>query len=168
MRKRRVVGRIYGVKYRWKGHKDRNGHKNRIKKEWASSVSLCQGHKPQHPHHVKASHRDDLKKERRSLIWDRVVFDEGFHCIITDRLSVNERYHPQHLTKTHSRISEGKGVYSSMSATVLKIWVQHKAESVTVEVFTHQCPLPSLKSESNTKLNEWRCRCLPIHVRYRL
>ena len=30
MRKRRVVGRIYGMKYSWKGHKDRNRHKNRI------------------------------------------------------------------------------------------------------------------------------------------
>ena len=25
------------------------------KKEWASSVGLCQRNKPQHPHHVKAS-----------------------------------------------------------------------------------------------------------------
>ena len=32
MRKRRVVGRIYGVKYSWHGHKDRNRHKNRIKR----------------------------------------------------------------------------------------------------------------------------------------
>ena len=30
VRKRRVVGRIYGMKYSWKGHKDRNSHKNRI------------------------------------------------------------------------------------------------------------------------------------------
>ena len=33
MRKRWVVGRIYGMKYSWKGHKDRNRHKNRIKKK---------------------------------------------------------------------------------------------------------------------------------------
>ena len=33
MRKRRVVGRIYGMKYSWKGHKDtRNRQKNRKKK----------------------------------------------------------------------------------------------------------------------------------------
>ena len=33
MRKRRVVGRIYGMKYSWKGHKDtRNRQKNRGKK----------------------------------------------------------------------------------------------------------------------------------------
>ena len=32
MRKRRVVGRIYGTKYSWKNHKDRSRHKNRIKK----------------------------------------------------------------------------------------------------------------------------------------
>ena len=32
MRKRRVVGRIYGMKYSWKGHKDRNRDKNRIKR----------------------------------------------------------------------------------------------------------------------------------------
>ena len=49
VRKRRVVGRIYGMKYCWQGHKDRNRHK----KEWASLVGLCQTHKPQHPHHVK-------------------------------------------------------------------------------------------------------------------
>ena len=32
VRKRRVVGRIYGMKYSWKGHKDRNRHKSRIKR----------------------------------------------------------------------------------------------------------------------------------------
>ena len=32
MRKRRVVGKIYGMKYSRKGHKDRNRHKNRIKR----------------------------------------------------------------------------------------------------------------------------------------
>ena len=31
VRKRRVVGRIYGLKYSGKGHKDRNRHKNRVK-----------------------------------------------------------------------------------------------------------------------------------------
>ena len=47
--------RIYGMKYNEKDHKDRNRHKNRIKKERASSVGLCQTHKPQHPHHAKVS-----------------------------------------------------------------------------------------------------------------
>ena len=32
MRRRRVVGRIYGKKYSWKGHQERNRHKNRIKR----------------------------------------------------------------------------------------------------------------------------------------
>ena len=32
MRKRRVVGRIYEMKYSWKVHKDKNRHKNRIKR----------------------------------------------------------------------------------------------------------------------------------------
>ena len=32
MRKRRVVGRIYWMKYSWKGHKDKNRHKSRIKR----------------------------------------------------------------------------------------------------------------------------------------
>ena len=30
MKKRRVVGRMYGIKYNWKGHKCRNKHKNRM------------------------------------------------------------------------------------------------------------------------------------------
>ena len=32
MRKRRVVGRIYGMKNNWKSHEDRNRHKDRIKR----------------------------------------------------------------------------------------------------------------------------------------
>ena len=39
----------------WKSHKHRNRNKNRIKREWASLVGLCQKHKPQHPHDVKVS-----------------------------------------------------------------------------------------------------------------
>ena len=40
-------------KIQLKGHKDRQ--KNRRKKEWASSVGLCQRHEPQRPHNVKVS-----------------------------------------------------------------------------------------------------------------
>ena len=32
MRKWRVVGRIYGIKYSFKGHKNRNRNENRIKR----------------------------------------------------------------------------------------------------------------------------------------
>ena len=32
MKKRGAVGKIYGMKYSRKGHKDRNRHKNRIKR----------------------------------------------------------------------------------------------------------------------------------------
>ena len=35
VRKRRVVGRIYGLKNSWKGHEDRIRHKKQNKKEWA-------------------------------------------------------------------------------------------------------------------------------------
>ena len=57
MRKRRVVGRTYGMKYSWKGHWDKNRTRTQEqnKKEWASSVGLCLWHQPQHPHHVKVS-----------------------------------------------------------------------------------------------------------------
>ena len=54
VRNQRVVGRIYGMKYIWKGHKDRN-RQEQNKKEWASSVGLCLWHQPQHPHHLKVS-----------------------------------------------------------------------------------------------------------------
>ena len=57
MRKWRVVRRIHGMKYSWKGSKDKNRHKNRNKKEWASLVGLCQKYKLQHPHQAKASLR---------------------------------------------------------------------------------------------------------------
>ena len=59
----RLVRRIYGMKYSWKGHKDRNSHKNRTKKEWASSDCLCQKYKQQHPHHMKASPQGHAKRK---------------------------------------------------------------------------------------------------------
>ena len=60
MRKRRIVGRIYRMKYSWKGRKDRKRRQEQSEKEWASSVGLCQkGHKPRQPTtYVKASLRD--------------------------------------------------------------------------------------------------------------
>ena len=42
MRKRRVVGSVYGMKYSWKGHKDRNWHKNGIKRNGQARL-VCQG-----------------------------------------------------------------------------------------------------------------------------
>ena len=37
------------------------------KKEWASSVGLCQKYKPQHPHHMKASPRGPNGKQGSSI-----------------------------------------------------------------------------------------------------
>ena len=34
MKKLKVVRRFYGMKYTWKGCKDRNRHKNRVKRSW--------------------------------------------------------------------------------------------------------------------------------------
>ena len=45
VRIQRVVGRTYGIKYIWKGHKDRNKHKNRIKRSWQARLVLCLWHK---------------------------------------------------------------------------------------------------------------------------
>ena len=40
MRKRRVVGRMYRMKYSWKSHKDRNRHKSTIKKKRSGQAWL--------------------------------------------------------------------------------------------------------------------------------
>ena len=56
VRKQRVVGRMYGMKYSGKGDKDKQTQEQN-KEEWASSAGLCQKHKLQHPHHVKWSPR---------------------------------------------------------------------------------------------------------------
>ena len=52
--KRRVVGRIYGMKYSLNGHEDINRHKNRIKRSWQAQLVYVR-HKLQHSHHVKVS-----------------------------------------------------------------------------------------------------------------
>ena len=57
MRKRRVVGRMYGMKQN--------------EKEWASLVGLGQRHKPQHPHHVKVS-------PRGHIVPDLVLVNSGY------------------------------------------------------------------------------------------
>ena len=53
-----------------KGPQRQKQTQEQTKKEWASSVSLCQGHKPQHPHHVKVS--------PRGLGWRRVVEQKAY------------------------------------------------------------------------------------------
>ena len=58
MGKRRVVGRIYGMKYCGKGHKDRNRHKNRIKR--VGMLGWCMS---EHPHHEKVCPWGSLSKE---------------------------------------------------------------------------------------------------------
>ena len=48
VRKRRVVGRIFGMKYSWKGHKSETDTRTELKqqqKKWASSAGLCLRHK---------------------------------------------------------------------------------------------------------------------------
>ena len=37
-----LEGRIYGMKYKWKGRKHRNRGQEQDKNEWASLVGLCQ------------------------------------------------------------------------------------------------------------------------------
>ena len=55
VRKRRVVRRFHGMKYSWKGHKDKRRHNLQNEKAWASPVGLCRKHKLQHLHQVKVS-----------------------------------------------------------------------------------------------------------------
>ena len=69
MRKRRVVGRIYGMKYSWKGNKD-------IRRAWKGVGKLGWLHKSQHPHHVKVSSREhergrerERKPKHRTRTW---------------------------------------------------------------------------------------------------
>ena len=58
-RKRRVVRRIYRMKYSWKGYKDRNGHTSRLKRSEQAWLFYVK-HKPKHPHHEKMSPRGPL------------------------------------------------------------------------------------------------------------
>ena len=62
MRKQSDVGRIYGMKYSWKGHKDRNRHKNRIKRSGQARLVYVKDIKLQHPHHVNLLGPGDRNK----------------------------------------------------------------------------------------------------------
>ena len=55
MRERRAVRGIYGMKYRRKGHGDRNRHKNRIIRSEIAWFAYVKDINPQHPHPVKVS-----------------------------------------------------------------------------------------------------------------
>ena len=65
MRKRRVVGRIYGMKYseiQLKSPQDTRTEYIYIKSGqgrlvYVKDINICQRHKPQRPHHVKVSPR---------------------------------------------------------------------------------------------------------------
>ena len=55
------------------------------KKEWESSVGLCQRHKPQHPHHVKSAQERSLaiRDTDRHLAFLLRVLNMAFYIIIT-------------------------------------------------------------------------------------
>ena len=75
MRKRRVVGRVYGMEYSWKGHRDRNRHKNRIERNGPARLVYVFDINHKHPHHGKVSPRgriplNDFPSEGDSGITD--------------------------------------------------------------------------------------------------
>ena len=51
MRKQIIVGRIYEMQYSWRGHTDKNTHKNRIKRS-GQAMLVSQGHKTRHTHYL--------------------------------------------------------------------------------------------------------------------
>ena len=65
VRKQRVVRRIYGMKYSWKGHIDRNRHQTRTKRSGQAWLVYVR-HKPWHPHHVKGSPQG-LGRNRKTI-----------------------------------------------------------------------------------------------------
>ena len=66
MRKLRVVGKIYEMKYSWKGHKDRKRHKNRIKRSGQTRLVYV-WHKVWHPHHAKVTLGDSKVESIESI-----------------------------------------------------------------------------------------------------
>ena len=92
VRKRRVVGRIYGMKYRWKGHKDRNGHKSRINRSGQAQLLYVKDRNCNIPTTWKWAYGDfhgrnpngtiQLKrKEKKNKSWAEVefLFSSSFH-----------------------------------------------------------------------------------------
>ena len=67
-----IRDRFYGMKYSWKGHKDRNWHKNSIKMSGQARLVLCQRHKLQHLHHVKMSERVN-NNNNKNWLWNLVL-----------------------------------------------------------------------------------------------
>ena len=65
MRKWRVVGIISGRKYSGKGHKDRNRHKNRIKRSGQARLVYVR-HKPQEREREREGGRE---RERERFNW---------------------------------------------------------------------------------------------------
>ena len=66
MRKRKVVGRIFG-KLKVERATKTEKTQELSKKGWASSVGLYQKHKPQHPHHVKVNMRGPTGRKQKYL-----------------------------------------------------------------------------------------------------
>ena len=89
MRKWRVVGRIYGLKYSWKGHNDRNKHKKKMKRGGQTQLVYVTDININIPNHVKVSSRrtgnretgvaaleskEKAHKRRRRTVWSRISF----------------------------------------------------------------------------------------------
>ena len=80
VRKRRVVGRIYRMKYSWKSHKDRNRHKNRIKRSgqaWLVYVKDINRNIPTTRRWARGDRRECLQDWQNSLWGSGVVVVVG-------------------------------------------------------------------------------------------
>ena len=72
MRKR--VGRIYGLKYSWQGHKERNRHKHGIKRSGRARLVYVKA-QPQHLLHPMAVWRWNWKREAIKAVLYCVEYD---------------------------------------------------------------------------------------------
>ena len=73
VRKRKVVGRIYGMKYCWKGHENINGHKSRIKRSGQARLVCVKDINRNIPTTSRCALRDDWGEQcvevTRCCIW---------------------------------------------------------------------------------------------------
>ena len=67
MRKRKVVGRTDGMKYRWKGHTDRNRHKNRTKRSGQARLVYAKNINRNIPTTCRWARGDSLCREARAV-----------------------------------------------------------------------------------------------------
>ena len=110
VRKRRVVGRIYGIQYKWKGHKDRNRHRSRIERSGQARLAYVKDMNRNIPSMWRGAREDGTWLACRT--WD----ESHSNCFYTSSIHKSLNHKRSQAITSNYKQSQAKSYLTALDA----------------------------------------------------